>query len=226
MLSAHCVSTTSGVILDVDRAFCTLVQRNERSLIGASYKTITLPDDIAKSSKMLRSMTARGAPSTLQKRYRRPDGTVAHASLLVTMARERDRLLATVTWERCPAEDASPFGLWRAALRLQRLYETRRQEFGEELFGDHLGVILLEVYLAEAEGRIATQATISNAASVSAPMVGRWIKVLCQYGLLQADRDLTDVIHLSHAGLMKIERTLRAFDGEPARNMITLPREM
>lgn len=225
MPSAHCVSTTSGIILDVDRAFCSLVQRDERTLIGASYKTITLPDDIAKSTAMLRSMTVSGTPSRLRKRYRRPDGTIVHAGLLVTMAPDKNRLLATVTWERRPADDESPFRLWRAALRLQRLYEARRQEFGEELFGDHVGVILLEVYLAEAEGRIATLATVSNAAGLRGPMVGRWIRVLCQYGLLHADRDLADVIHLSHAGLTKIERTLRAFDDEPAIGLAPLSRE-
>lgn len=202
---AHCVSSMAGIILDFDEGFCQLVQREPEELIGLSYTAITAAEDLNKSSTMLRALVDKAAPTHIRKTYVRPDGSLIEADLLVSKFSEEGRLIATLSWFE-GQRAASPSRLWKAALRIKHIYDLRIIEFGRDLFSDHVGLILVHIYLAEAEGRVAAASQIAQAIDISTQSMNRWVKVLAQRGLLETLDDAEEYIQLSHNGVSRLER--------------------
>ena len=207
---AHCVSSTIGIILDVDEAFSELVQRKRDELVGLSYKEITAVEDLQKSSEMLRQLVDKAAPTHLRKRYVRPDGGIVEADLLVSKFNNEGRLISTLSWTERKHRAASPSRLWKAALQVKHLYDLRIEELGRDLFSDHVGLILVHAYLAEAEGRIARVSDIANGINLSRDIVARWIRLLGQRGLLIVMDEAAESIQLTHDGALKLERLFSA----------------
>ena len=206
---AHCVSSMAGIILDFDEGFCRLVQREPEELIGLSYEAITAADDLKKSSTMLRALVDKAAPTHLRKAYVRPDGSLIEADLLVSKFSEEGRLISTLSWVE-GQQAASPSRLWKAALRTKHIYDLRIIEFGRDLFSDHVGLILVHIYLAEAEGRVAATSKIADAIDISTQSVHRWVKVLARRGLLDTLDDAEEHVQLSQNGLARLERLFYA----------------
>jgi PAS domain S-box-containing protein len=204
---AHCVSSIAGTILVADANFCRLLQRSHDELIGASYRSITVSEDIPKSAQMLQHLVDKAAPTRLHKRYWRPDGSVVEVDLLVSKFADAGHLVSTLSWidEECPLQ--SPLRMWKAALHIRHLYSLRIEELGRELFGDFAGLILLHLYLAEAEGRIASVPDIAAATGLSDGSLRRWIAALGQKGLV---RPGTGIVQLSDEGWKKLERLIAA----------------
>jgi hypothetical protein len=209
MPAAHCVSSMTGIILDFDEGFCQLVQRRPDQLTGISYKTITAPGDISKSSKMLAGLINKASPTHLRKAYVRPDGSIIKADLLVSKFGDEGRLITTLFWIE-GIQESSPARLWKAALRVKHVYDARLVEFGKDLFGDHVGLILLHVYLAEAEGRVVTAWEIADVVGLSEQSVERWVKALVQRGLIEMLDHTSGSIQLSQDGTIRLERLLSA----------------
>lgn len=207
---AHCVSTTTGVILTVDEGFCALVQRAQHDLIGLSYKAITASEDLQKSREMLHGLSDKAAPTHLRKRYVRPDGSMVEADLLVSKFDNEGRLVSTLSWAGDTSPVASPSALWTAALQVKHLYELRIAELGRELFSDHVGLILVHTYLAEAEGRLAGVSDIANVVGLPRNTAGRWVKILDERGLINMLDDKGEFIQLTHDGAEKLERLFSA----------------
>jgi hypothetical protein len=116
----------------------------------------------------------KAAPTRLRKRYWRPDGTIVEADLLVSRFDAAGHLVSTLSWSEDDGPRDTPLRMWKAALRLKHLYSLKMEEFGRELFGDFPGLILLNLYLAEAEGRLSSFADI-GAGATPAGAVLRWI---------------------------------------------------
>lgn len=207
MPTAHCVSTTDGIILAADQAFLELVGRPEHEVLGASYQSITHPDDVERSANMLVSLVKRAAPIRLQKRYIRPDGTTIPANLYVTRFDDPDRLVSTLFWNE-QGRDLPPARLWEMALRVKKLREVRKAELGIELATDPVGSILNCVYLAEAEGRIVGLAEIAAECDIPPSLTGRWIDVLSKRGILETCSTPERNVQFTHDGIVKIEHVL------------------
>ncbi len=208
MPTAHCISTIEGIIVAVDKSFCTLLQRSESDMIGSSYKDITYPDDIDKSSKMLSRLEDRAPPIGLTKRYVRLDGELVYVDLLVSLFYESKRLVSTLSWGRDYNKSLAPDRLWQAALRIKHVNGIRRFEFGRDISFDHIGEILIQVYLAEAEGRIVFIDQLSRSLDIDLPNLKRWIRVLEQRLLIEPVDARTPQVQFTHLGLRKIERVL------------------
>jgi diguanylate cyclase (GGDEF)-like protein/PAS domain S-box-containing protein len=85
------VGDSSGVILAVNPAFCTIVERTEDELLGHDFRTITHPDDIAVDEDAQREVRSGArAQYTREKRYVRPDGSVVWVRLCGTTAIDHD----------------------------------------------------------------------------------------------------------------------------------------
>lgn len=209
MPTAHCVSTTQGIILAADRGFSELVGRPEDEVIGASYRDLTHPDDLEKSSRMLASLVDRAPPLRLRKRYLRPDGTSISAFIFVTCFADPDRLVSTLFWHEAGSE-MPPARLWEAALRIQHVRSVRRTAFGDDLTTDPVGSILVAIYLAEAEGRIIGVEQLAREAELSAPTTGRWIKALQQRDVVQRSDDAESNVQFTQSGMLDMERTLES----------------
>ncbi len=206
---AHCVSSMAGIILDFDEGFCQLVQRRPDELIGLSYKAITAASDLHKSSEMLSGLIDKAVPTYLRKTYVRPDGSLIEADLLVSKFSDEGRLISTLSWTE-GHQDTSPSRLWQAALRIKHIYDLRIIEFGRDLVGDHVGLILVHVYLTEAEGRVAATSQIAQSVDLSAQSMSRWVKVLAQRGLLETLDDADEYVQLSANGVSRLERLFAA----------------
>jgi hypothetical protein len=210
MHTAHCVADRSGVILRADAGLCALLQRPEHELIGISYRAITAPADIGKSARMLDGLVDKGVPTRLRKRYQRPDGSLIEADLLVSRFDCAGHLVSTLTWREPLSPVVPPARMWRAALHVQHLYQARIEELGPDLFGDFVGAILIHAYLSEAEARLVTVEDIADAIGLNRHTTWRWIKALCQQGLLQPTDGPSGGVQLTHLGLTKMERLLTA----------------
>jgi len=202
---AHCVSSMTGIILDFDEGFCRLVQRRPDQLIGKSYKTITAPADLFKSGKMLMGLIDKASPTHLRKSYVRPDGSLIKADLLVSKFGNEGRLITTLSWIE-GKQESSPSRLWKAALRVKHVYDARLIEFGKDLFSDHVGLILLHMYLAEAEGRVVTASQVAKLISIPEQSIDRWVNALVQRGLVEMPVNNLGYIQLSQDGLLRLER--------------------
>lgn len=209
MPTAHCVSTRDGTILAADRGFFDLVRRPESEVIGASYRDLTHPDDLAKSTRMLASLVDRAPPLRLQKRYLRPDGSSVSAILYVTCFENPLRLVSTLFWHEADSA-MPPERLWEAALRIQHVQSVRREAFGEELVTDPVGALLVAIYLAEAEGRIVDADLLAREAGLPLTVTLRWIKALQQRAIVQSTADPLRDVHFTRDGIVNMERTLEA----------------
>jgi PAS domain S-box-containing protein len=207
MPTAHCVSTIDGFILEADRGFLDLVGRREDEILGMSYKDITHPDDLDRSGAMLASLIKRAAPVRLQKRYIRPDGSLIAANLYVSRFDNPDRLVSTLFWNEVGRE-LPPARLWEMALRVRRLREVRREEFGVDVAISPLGDILNCIYLAEAEGRIVGSPEISAESKLPPHIVTRWVNHLTDQGVLEPGSKIGRNVQFTHLGISKMERML------------------
>jgi PAS domain S-box-containing protein len=82
------LARTNGHFARVNRIFTEIVGREERDLVGMSFRDITHPDDIAAQAKRMQSMLqghANGAQ--VEKRYLRADGSVAWGVLSMSLIR-------------------------------------------------------------------------------------------------------------------------------------------
>jgi len=195
-------------MLTVDDNFCRLMQRSEQELIGRSYTTITAPGDLEKSAKMLNGLVDKAAPTRLQKQYVRPDGSLVKVDLRVSRFDGDDRLVSSLSWVEDRPHQATPRQLWRAARHIKALYAMRASELGADLFSDPVALILLEVYVAEAEGRVATIADIAAAAELPRASTTRWIRALEQRDLIHALGTGAAMMQLTEQGSAKVERLL------------------
>lgn len=209
MPTAHCVSTLEGVILDADKNFAKLLGRPESEIIGMSYRLITHPDDLVRSADMLSALVDRAPPVRLQKRYVRPDGSFVTANVLVTRLSDPDRLISTLIWNET-GRQPPPVRLWEAALLTLRVHDVRRSELGRELFTDHLGLMLIAIYLAEAESRIVSVRQLADLSDMPLSLTVRWLRVLQQRGIVMETNGSDQGIQLTHEGLEKAERILSA----------------
>ncbi len=207
MPAAHCVSTLDGVILQADQGFLDLLQRRESDLIGISYRQITDPRDLQRSGNMLAVLEAAAAPVRLQKRYLRPDGTSIAANLLVTRFSDPDRLISTLFWHE-GGRDLPPARLWEAPLRIRHVHDARVKLFGADLSTDPIGSLLIGIYLAEAEGRAVGLNQIATYADVAISTATRWVAVLRQRNIIDAQADATFNLQLTRVGLDRVEAML------------------
>lgn len=208
MPAAHCVSTVCGTILAVDQGFINLMRRPEQELLGTSYRMITDPRDLDKSAAMLSALVTKAAPIRLQKRYLLPDGATISANVLVTRFSDPDRLVSTL-YLNDGQRSLPPAQLWEAALHARHVSEVRRDQLGPDLFNDGLNRLLIEVYLAEAEGRAVSQSQAAAESYMSLSTTNRWIRVLQERGMFSPG-STTDDITYSHSGIEKMETILRS----------------
>ena len=207
MPTAHCVSTTDGIILAADQGFLDLVRRPETHVVGHSYRDLTDPRDVAKSADMIATLIDRAAPILLHKRYSRPDGTMIAATLLVTRFSEPDRLVTTLFWSD-PESELHPTRLRDAALRVRSFHSARNAEFGRDLNTDPIGCLLISIYLAEAEGRSIDSRQLATEADIPLTVTLRWITVLRERGLVQHSAPGAAGVQFTAKGIAKMERSL------------------
>lgn len=210
MIIGHSLADKAGILLAVDPQVCEIMQREQRELVGVAFETLTHPDDCTRNITAVASLRIGDGPLTIRKRYIRPDGSVVWSKVQVSRLHGSDggRLIGTIQMIDPESCGRGPEDLWHAAGRVTALIQRRRRELGDDLFSDYGWLILVQIYLAEAEGRIASIAAISDAAEVPAPAVTRWLKVLQQKMLIELRGAPALFIELTASGMRKVETLL------------------
>jgi PAS domain S-box-containing protein len=212
VLLGHTLATAEGRLLAVDPQVCEIMHREERELIGVTFHSLTHPDDLNRNVAALMALSVQDGALSLRKRYVRTDGAAVWSRIQVSRLRADDgsRLVGTIQLIKAPALDDGPETLWRSAKRVSALVERRRVELTEDLFNDHAWLILLQIYLAEAEGRIADLTYITEVVRIRHALTERWLWVLEDRGLIERTPWTDHAPQLTTAGMFKVERLLNS----------------
>lgn len=210
MLIGHSMADGSGLLLAVDPQICEIMQREERELIGMPFAALTHPDDRAHNLAMLEKLGFHDGPLLIRKRYVRPDGSSIWSNVRVSKLKGGDggRLVGTLEVVDPNQLKRGPESFWRSANQMCALIDRRRTELGEDFFADHGWTILLQVYLAEAEGRAIDLADLGERVALRPTLVGRWVAMLQQKKLIELDAWSDHTPQLTSRGVAKVESVL------------------
>jgi diguanylate cyclase (GGDEF)-like protein/PAS domain S-box-containing protein len=80
-----------GRFIKVNNAVCTLLQRDEASLLRVGFQDLTHPEDLAGSVELLKGILDGTSPDgRMEKRFVRPDGSVVWCLLALALVRDDD----------------------------------------------------------------------------------------------------------------------------------------
>lgn len=206
MLIGHSVADRYGTLLAVDPGVCEITQREERELIGVRFETLTHPDDCTRNVIAVASLKIGDGPISIRKRYLRPDGSSVWSQVQVSRLQLSGGACLVGTIQLISPE--RPESLWRAARLIDALGQGLRHELGDDLFADYGWLILLQIYLAEAEGRIVDVTSISETAAISSSSVIRWIEALEKMALVERAMRHRELLQLTSRGMQKVEALL------------------
>lgn len=207
----HSIADATGTIIGIDSSIGDLLYRAPAEIIGKSYTAITCAYDVDWNVRKVRALPKSGAPITLRKRYTRPDGSLVLADVeIFNVTSARLGLLTVGTIFRVDGEEdkLSPEALWCQALRARALCLMKSDELGPELFADLGWLTMLELYLAECEGRTAFDTTAIS--SIGQQPDSRWLSTLMQNGLIEPSTGSAYRMQLSANGISKVEKVLAA----------------
>ncbi len=139
---------------------------------------------------------------------------------------ERLRLAAApATEETAPGESPAPppARATRSYLALARkAYAVRRKRaaiFNAELFGEPAWDILLDLFIAQAEGKSVSVSSACIGSAAPATTGLRWLGVLADEGLVVRENDADDnrrvLVRLTTAGIAAMERYFNEAEGAP-----------
>jgi PAS domain S-box-containing protein len=209
-LMGHSLATADGRLIAVDPQVCEILHREERDLIGVTFHSITHPGDIDGNVAAVTALRVQDGPVSLRKRYVRPDGSAVWSSIQVSRLHADDgsKLVGTIQLAASPFAGSGPKELWRSAKRLTAVIERRRAELTDDLFNDYPWLILLQIYLAEAEARKADVPGLSDRLNLRGSTAERWIRVLENKGLVERSEWTNFLPQLTSLGVSKVERLL------------------
>jgi PAS domain S-box-containing protein len=209
-LVGHSLADRTGKLLAVDAKVCEIMQREEQELVGIGFEALTHPADCRRNVTAVAGLMIGDGPLTIRKRYIRPDGSAVWSNVQISRLQGSDggRLIGTIQMTSPDSVQRNPESLWRAARLVDARIQCRRRELGEDLFSDHGWIILNQIYLAEAEGRTADAAAISDLAAVRRPVVDHWLAVLERNRLVERTACQPRVPQLTARGMRKVESIL------------------
>ncbi len=211
MLIGHSVSDALGHILAVDHAICELLHRSEAELIGMSYVAITHPDDATWNAPLVDKLKASGGPLTIRKRYLRPDASAVWSDVQVSRlvnGLDHGRLVGTINRVELSTVKLSPEFLLRSAIREKRSLQSRRTKLGDDLFSDYAWLILLQLYIAEAEGVCISTTQLSQRTKCREQSLVRWLKALEEKKLIERFHSSLCAGQLTTSGVKRVENLL------------------
>ena len=211
MLFGHSISDATGRIIAIDPTVCEIMQRSECDLVGMSYVDLTHPEDRTRNVDLVDRLTVLDGPMAIRKRYVRPDGSSVWTDVQVSRLNagvDKGRLIGTIQLVDPNAVLRDPESLWQSARSANASIQQRREELGDDLFSDHAWIILLQVYLAEAEGRIIDGPSIAEATRLQAVGVERWLRVLQERKLVELTGRSGFIAQLTTSGSNKVEQLL------------------
>lgn len=229
-LIGHSIGTETGILLAMDNAVADFLHRSTSELIGMSYMDITHPDDRSSNSDRIRLLRVGDDPVQLRKRYVRPNGQSAWATVRVSKLKDdygNSQLIGTIFRLDFRQPQTAPEGLWQAARQQMKLISQRNELFGRDLFADNAWLVLLSLYIAEAEGRGILYQEEPLLGGISSNSLRQWLRGLRSRGFVEYLDDPISQPQLTQSGLSKIEILLgpmAAFNGDASFSSVDITR--
>lgn len=189
---AQCIIDERWLIVTVDDAYLELLGRPRTEVIGRSPLEFTAPQDQAFNDALLQRLDREGSGFVITKRYIRGDGALQwvcnHVSAFSDGAGPR-RIIATCSVESEPILAHGRLARTRQdAANLTRIFKAAKHGFGDDLIGSPALEALLQLHLAEMEGRSLTPRCIGVLIGQPEATTLRWLKVLEQRVLVEMER--------------------------------------
>lgn len=218
MILGHSISNAKGIIQAIDEPVAAILQRTQKQLVGLSYTSITHPDDLPGNLTQVAALQPNGPSVRILKRYIGGEGAIITLEVQVSRFTccQSEFLVGTLSTVPDPGtaiprligSNDTPHTLWRRAKDLLDVMHARDELLGSELFADHAWSILLLVYVAEAESRIATVGSIVGEYGLPQTMLVRWVLVLQAKSLIEETNDALGALQLTQKGIDCIEHLL------------------
>lgn len=211
VLLGHTLADADGRLLAVDQSVGALLHRAERDIVGMSYVDMTHPDDRSWNQDRVGMLDGNAGPITLRKRYLRPEGSAVWCEVQasrLTDGSDRGRLIGTLYRLAVQTVVRTPAELWRSARRMHVGLQARRSELGDDLFFDFPWIVLLQLYLTEAEGRCVDLVDLAVRSGVRLESIRRWLRVLEERSLVETVDRADSVVQLTATGMAKVEKLL------------------
>lgn len=187
--AAQCLCDLDLNILWTDHRYQAIVGRPQARLAGVNILDLTHPDDRPANAALLDRLREGGPPFILTKQYMLPTGGTVWVMNHVSLVRDgpTPRLLA-----RCRALAGMTFGSadlverWRTAKTVLRTLRAAAEVDVSLRNGPGLP-LLLELYVADVEGRELTLDDLRDLLSAYPNLLSRWIDVLVGDDLIEVD---------------------------------------
>ena len=208
MLIGNVLSNADGVILAIDEAVAVLLERRQCELAGLSYVEITYPSDRRRNAAFVDSLDPTHGPKSIRKTYITGTGGKVLVDLQTTcigLRRDTSYLHSTVT---TADPKVAPRKLWRQARYLSKLASARDCAIGNDIFADAAWQLMLNLYIAEAEGRLAGPRSLADSTGLSIDALTRWANALSSRGMIEAHVADATYYQFTSEGLDTLERLL------------------
>lgn len=212
MLVGHSVSSLDGTILSMDDAVCDLLHAPRRSIVGRSFVDITHPLDRARNIALVDEIAAHSPPQMIRKRYVRDDGTYVWTDVCISRhsaSPEVGQLIGSIHLASGPEASGTPAAFWRAARAEEVAMQARIETLGLAMFLDYPWLLLIRLYLAEAEGRISDMSALKPTSQVADATLSRWLMAIAAQGWITQVPTNENSPQLTADGVAKIEGLLR-----------------
>ncbi|WP_426265459.1 PAS domain-containing protein [Sphingomonas sp. PWP1-2] len=210
VLAGHSVADHSGTILSIDAAVGELLDLRICNIVGKSYTNITYHGDISRNIREIQYVAATNRPRMIRKRYARADGTLIHAEVHVSIMSSATfgvLTLGTIFMVDDPKCRFDAESLWREAKRLWSVGIVKADEMGEDLFADQGWLTMLELYIAECEGK--APFADRSAGFRRDEQVQRWLAALRDTGQIDLENENLAFAQLTSRGTAQVEAVLR-----------------
>lgn len=210
MLIGHSWADLKGTILQIDEPVADLLRRRRRDIEGVSYLSITCPADRSRNAAIISTLRLGAGPQSIRKRYLAGDG----GEIWVTLHTARignnganDHLVGTFVVDQ---DTEVPRRLWQRAKQMLVFHDMRAKTFGARLMTERSWLILLHIYVAEAEGRTMQLSEIAQSTNSGLGLTRTWIKALVHSGFVSLLASNAEIVELTQAGISKLELLLSA----------------
>lgn len=217
MQPGHVVLDGRGGIVDADESFGHLLLSSTADLRGRNVLSFTAPADRDECKQAIAGLHETGRPFDITKRFIRFDGGIiwVRNSVSRMVIRGTDLIVATCApLAESPLREAPAALLQSARMQLSML-KARSLVGAASLLSGPGWPALLQVYIAEAEGRAVTVAELADLLGDPILSCQRWVEALVQFDMLEVETrnvglDAPKAYRLTGEAGVRLERYLAA----------------
>lgn len=220
----HVLLDRRGAILEADAAFGRLIQADPHRLRGRDVLSLTADADRPDCADAIRDLLETGRSFDMTKRFVREDESVlwVRNSVSLMTLNTVEVVVATCAHAPPPQVRRSPAVLLASARTQLEMIGDRRRLGDPLVLSGPNWTTLLQVFVAEAEGRIVDLATLAANYGQGREVARRWLNILIRSGLLEVETRAADPYseksyRLTATAAARLEAHLTRFAREPDR---------